>query len=252
MKKYLLILLMPVELALLYFASFLMSDVINNEIVQKYIVVSLLSNDPRNLFLTRISIGLISSVLSILGLIAFSRFRKIPLRECGFKTYRFKDTLRIVIIFLMSFMTVYVVIGSLTAQAGYYDWHLPYPMTLANNSMMLFYEFFISGLEELYYRAFVMLVLLYSWRRTIKSKTMLQNAVLAASTLIFTSRHIGIVFSPFRIIHILPVQLFIVTAMGFFFGYLFLKTKSIMGPYLAHGLTNGCIYLFLIALNLFM
>lgn len=54
---------------------------------------------------------------------------------------------------------------------------------------------------------------------------------------------------PFTITYLVPLQILVVVVMGFSFGYIFVKTKSLLGAYLAHGLSNFLITMFLLVLN---
>ena len=55
---------------------------------------------------------------------------------------------------------------------------------------------------------------------------------------------------PFTITYLVPLQILVVVVMGFSFGYIFVKSKSLLGGYLAHGISNFLITIFLLVLNL--
>lgn len=53
--------------------------------------------------------------------------------------------------------------------------------------------------------------------------------------------HINIAFNPLRVTHFSLLQQFSSLGFGIFYAFLFLRTRSILGPILAHNLLNTII-----------
>ena len=105
-------------------------------------------------------------------------------------------------------------------------------------------------MPEILFRALVMTPLLvYGKRAGLAEKP---TAFLAASiaTLIFMLAHIKIAFSPLRVTDFILLQQLSSLGFGIFYAFLFLRTRSILGPILAHNLLNAVIVI--VSLLLFL
>lgn len=91
--------------------------------------------------------------------------------------------------------------------------------------------------EEPLFRGFIiaLLVPIAEYVRVGKVKIPL---VAIASGLLFALAHIEYQVMPFRIVYIGVVQLCITFILGFFWSIMFLKTKSLLGPIIAHMCAN--------------
>jgi membrane protease YdiL (CAAX protease family) len=78
------------------------------------------------------------------------------------------------------------------------------------------------------------------------------NTIIAVvvSILIFMLGHVNIRFNPFRVENFNLLQQVTVFTFGGFYAYLFLRTRSLLGPMLAHNWLNGVIVLIGLGVNL--
>jgi len=118
----------------------------------------------------------------------------------------------------------------------------PFPLTARNFGGYFAFQIMLSGTsEEILFRALVMTPLLaYGKNSGLAEKP---NALLAGgiSTLIFMLAHINIALDPLRVTHFSILQQLTVLTFGAFYAFLFVKTRSILGPILAHNLLNAVI-----------
>jgi len=79
-----------------------------------------------------------------------------------------------------------------------------------------------------------------------------QNTIIAVvvSILIFMLAYVNFGFNPFKIYNFNLLQQITVITLGAFYAYLFLKTRSLVGPMLAHNWLNGVIVLIGLGVNL--
>lgn len=245
-KKMLYYTWIPVTVFLLFQVSYWINWLLDKYIVIPYIlpgtaihpyVASTLSNGLLN------SVAALLLLLLVMGWLYRKRLDELGLHWRGFGK-SFKTTL----LFTAGFMTVYVVFGSLAASRHAFEYRYPFPLSTSNLALWLFFEAFVSGLEELFYRCLVILLLLEWWKKLFPVQKHLHIAVVSASVLIFALRHIGVVFFPFTITYFSMLHLLVVSVMGTFLGIRFLQTRSFPVVYTAHGLINACIMGFLLVL----
>ncbi|WP_408609487.1 CPBP family glutamic-type intramembrane protease [Anaerocolumna sedimenticola] len=248
MRKYILVILLPIEIILFYLLSHQMSFHVMRFVV-KFLYPVFKHWDPENVYIVLSLNGIICAMISMFCIIVYCVVTKKNLKECGFNLINIKLSLRLVVLFLVVFMTLYVSIGTIAARNGLFDYKFHFQFNLKNYSGIFLFELFISGLEEVYFRGFLILVLLTLWKPIFKSQKYLYIALVLASTLVFTLRHIGMTLYPFEITYLVPLQLVVTTVMGLSCGYIFLRTKSLIGAYMAHSISNACIYIFLAVLN---
>ncbi len=243
------ILLVPVPIILLFFLNYYLGLLINNTIVVPFILPASKAFDPYNAYTSNLFISLGVASLSFLLIILTCFLTKKPLGTFGFNLNNFKYSLKFLGIFLFSFMGLYITFGSLAARYNLFDYTLPYPLNLSNITGAFLFQLLFSGLEEVFFRSFIITLLLMFWAPLFESQRKLEFSAVLASSFIFTMRHIGINFFPFEITYLVPLQLLVVTVMGISFGFIFVKSKSLLGAYLTHGLSNACIFVFLLVLN---
>ncbi len=79
------------------------------------------------------------------------------------------------------------------------------------------------------------------FRTFMKKETTANIVAIACSTVIFMLAHINFNLNPFVITHFSLAQQLTCLIFGTFYGWLLVKTKSVIGPMLAHNLLNGVI-----------
>ncbi len=248
MKKAALIVLIPIEVILLFLLSYFMSDVIGKQLVQPLIIPnfrSISSNITSLIFTGLINAFISFTLVALLGVVI-----KRSIKDLGYNINNFKFSIKANLIFLTVFMVLYIFIGTLLEINNVYHYTFPFSISTQNLITFLLFELLISGFEEIYFRGFVITLLFIVWRPIFKRQKMLEIAAVMASTFIFVLRHIGMTFAPFTITDLDPPHLLVVTVMGLYFGYIFVKTGSLLGSYLAHGISNFLIMIFFFVLNI--
>ncbi len=249
MKKVLFILLVPIEIAFLFFLSYFKNVFLNNNLVEAYLLPifrNILNSNIASLFLN----GIVNAIFGFIIIFFVGIGFKIPLKGFGFNMLNYKLSIKATIIFLSVFIPLYVFFGTIAAKHNLFSYTFSFPLNAYNFMFYSFFELFVSGLEEIYFRSFLITIFLVLWHPIFKSKRGLEIAAITASTLIFALRHVGMTMLPFTITYLVPLQILVVVVMGFSFGYIFVKSKSLLGGYLAHGISNFLITIFLLVLNL--
>jgi membrane protease YdiL (CAAX protease family) len=104
--------------------------------------------------------------------------------------------------------------------------------------------------EEILFRALVIITMLSVGKRAGYSDKASTIIAVVVSILIFMLGHVNIRINPFRVENFNLLQQVTVITFGGFYAYLFLKTKSLLGPMLAHNWLNGVIVLIGLLVNL--
>ncbi|MFQ3547425.1 MAG: CPBP family intramembrane glutamic endopeptidase [Termitinemataceae bacterium] len=129
----------------------------------------------------------------------------------------------------------------------------PFPITVQNFVTYFGFQILMSGTsEEVLFRSLVMVPLLLVGERGSMSSKTITIVVSSIATIIFMLAHINFTLFPFRITYFNPLQQLTVLIFGYFYAYLFIKTRSIIGPIVAHNLLNGVITVIGLMLFLFI
>lgn len=97
--------------------------------------------------------------------------------------------------------------------------------------------------EEPLYRSFVVLVLIKYWDNSFKFGKIIIPHISVISGFIFMTAHIGYnVYPSFTITHLDPLQLLFTFILGIVWSNIFVKTRSLLCPILAHSSANGIQY----------
>lgn len=215
------------------------------------IAQSLRSFDPDGSFLYISVHHIWQGVFALLAILLLARIFRIPLTQFGFNLNNWRYATRLVLLFSLFWFFLQGSIGALMMVFGDTSAAFHFPLTAWNFGGYFAFQILLSGTsEEILFRALVMTpLLLYGKRAGLTDKT---NALLAGgiATLIFMLAHINIAFDPLRVTPFNPLQQLTVFTFGSFYAYLFLKTRSLLGPILAHNLLNAVIVTIGLALYL--
>lgn len=184
-------------------------------------------------------------LFAFLAILLLGRIFRISLTDFGFNLNKWRYSVRLVLQFSLFWFFVQGVMGVLVVSSGGQSAllaFLDFPLTAWNVGGYLAFQFLLSGTsEEILFRALVMTPLLvYGKRVGLADKP---NALLAAgiATLIFMLAHIKIVFNPLQVANFNLLQQLASLGFGIFYAFLFLRTRSILGPILAHNLLNAVV-----------
>lgn len=181
-------------------------------------------------------------LFALIAILILARIIRIPLTQFGFNLNEWRSAVRVVLQFSLFWFFLQGSIGVLMMVFGDTSAAFHFPLTAWNFGGYFAFQILLSGTsEEILFRALVMTpLLLYGKRAGLPDKT---NALQAGgiATLIFMLAHMNIAFDPMRVTHFNPLQQLTVFTFGSFYAYLFVKTRSLLGPILAHNLLNAVI-----------
>jgi membrane protease YdiL (CAAX protease family) len=198
----------------------------------------------RDRFMIKVLHQLFQGLLAVLALKLLMRK---PFAELGFKCGNSVQGIKYIFYFLVLWTWVVVIfyIVSLHINPGFAQYILGYYQPDRENIIRtLSYEGTMTGLgEELLYRALVLLPLMKYWDRCVRiGRLEIPHAVLL-SGLIFAVGHIGFTFVPFQLVSIDYLQVTFNFILGIWWGMIFIKTKSLLWPVIAHNSSNFMMYL---------
>lgn len=171
-----------------------------------------------------------------------SRVLKLRLKDFGFSTSKFGYSLRTVLIFCAIWSVVQVIGTLCVAKIASVNGFFAFPLTFYNFLGYFLFEILFSGTsEEILFRALVIQLIIYLPGKFAGSAKVSNIAAVTSATIIFTLAHINFNLNPFQITYLNPLQLITCFLFGIFYGYLFIKTKSVIGPMIAHNMLNGVI-----------
>jgi len=203
---------------------------------------SLRAFDPHGSFLYISLHHILQGLFALLAILLLARIFRIPLTQFGFSLNEWRYAVRLVLQFSLFWFFLQGSIGVLMMVFGDSSAAFHFPLTAWNFGGYFAFQILLSGTsEEVLFRALVMTpLLLYGKRAGLADKT---NALLAGgiATLIFMLAHINVAFDPLRVTHFNLLQQLTVFTFGSFYAFLFIKTRSLLGPILAHNLLNAVI-----------
>jgi membrane protease YdiL (CAAX protease family) len=200
--------------------------------------------DPDDVYLY-ITIHHVAQLLITLGLmlVATIRWPSVTFRTFGFTTHDWQFSLKWVLLFSLAWSIVQFGVGYVLVKDGL-SADPGYPLTARNLGGMLAFQLLLSGTsEEIMFRGLIMTALIVGWRSVFPSRRALGWAATIGATLVFMFDHINFSLSPLAVTYFNPLQQGTALIFGLFYGVLFWKTQSLVGPILAHGLLNGIITL---------
>lgn len=198
--------------------------------------------DPDGSFLYITFHHLWQGLFALLIIQCLSHLYRIPLKDFGFNLNNWRYAVLLVLKFCLFWFVFQGTIGVLMMVFGDSSAAFHFPLTAGNFGGYFAFQILLSGTsEEILFRSLVMTPLLvFGTRSGLADK---QNAVTAAviATVIFMLAHINFAFNPLRVTHFHLLQQLTCLVFGSFYAFLFLRTRSIAGPILAHNLLNAVI-----------
>ena len=171
--------------------------------------------------------------------------------DFGFNINEWRFAIKRVLQFCAIWFGVQSVIAASMILSGITPVPFNFPLTSLNFVGYFLFQVLLSGTsEEVLFRAMVIFPMLYVGKRAgLSDKT---NTIIAVvvSIIIFMLAHVNFGFNPFRVTNFNFMQQLTVLTFGAFYAYLLIKTRSLVGPVLAHNWLNGVIILFGLLVNL--
>ncbi len=171
--------------------------------------------------------------------------------DFGFNTNDWRFALKRVLQFCAFWFVLQGSIAVIMMLTGSSPAPFHFPLTAGNFTGYFLFQVLLSGTsEEILFRALVIITMLSVGKHARYSDRANTIIAVVVSILIFMLGHVNIRFHPFRVDNFNLLQQVTVITFGAFYAYLFLKTKSLIGPMLAHNWLNGVIVLIGLGVNL--
>lgn len=175
-------------------------------------------------------------VLAVMGLVVattpmtFARF--------GFTTHDWRWSLRVVAVFAAVWTVIQLGVGWLVVSNGA-SAEPGFPLDRGSLVGRFVFELLLTGSsEEPLYRGLIMTGLIVGLAPALRARRSLAVAAIGGSTLAFMLDHINVDWSSLTITHVNGYQQATLLVFGIVYGLLFWRTRSLVGPIVAHGVLN--------------
>ncbi len=183
---------------------------------------------------------ILQMVFALIIIILLALFTKTSIQDWGFNLNNSRWSLRTVGKFCIGYAII-LPIGTIINQI-LLGWPnlLWFDLTWGDFFRTFAFSVTMPGIsEEIVFRAMVMGILSFAWEGKIMiGKVQISHANLIAAG-IFAFAHVYFTLDPFAIVYYNIMQLAFAFFLGLFYGVMFEKTKSLLGPILAHNASDG-------------
>ena len=182
---------------------------------------------------------LVQFILALFTILIFIKSRKDKtLSDSGFNLKNRKWSLKTVLNFSIGWILVTVILNLLFSFKN----QISFEPSAAKVVVSLFFDFVITPIsEETLFRGLIYSLLFIYFPGKFKiSKLSISYAVLI-STILFSIAHIGIDYQNLTIVYVDYLQLVFTFGLGLFYGWMREKSTSLLGPMIAHGISDGAI-----------
>lgn len=190
-------------------------------------------------------------VIFAIGIMLFPIWRK-SLSGFGINFKNREKTFLIIKKFTLGWIICTTVFTLITQYISGWPPLINFEMNFQNILSYLFFESVIVGIsEEIVFRGLIYGILstCFNKKITLKGLSISQAGIISA--LFFALAHIGINFFPFSITFFEPMQVFIAFALGIFYVVVLENTGSLLGPILAHNISDGWLSILYIFIKIF-
>ena len=200
--------------------------------------------DPDNCFMLLSIHHIIQAIITFALIFLIAKVMKLKLSDFGFNTNDFGFSFKKILVFSGVWFLIQLGASIYVAKTTSASVLLSYPLTTKNFIGNFLFEILLTGTsEEILFRSLTIPLTIYLLKTFIKSEKTVNIIAITMATLIFALAHVNYNLSPFMITRFNLPQLITCLIFGSFFGYLFVKTKSVLGPLIAHNAINGVITL---------
>ena len=162
------------------------------------------------------------------------------LAEWGFTIKNHRKTFEIILKFSIGWIICTTIFTLVTQWLSGWSPLLDFYFNWENILSYLIFESIIVGIsEEIVFRGLVYGVLTPHFNNKIKLPGFSISYAGVISAIFFSIAHIGFQIIPFSITSIAPMQVFVAFALGVFYAVVREKTGSLLGPILAHNISDG-------------
>jgi membrane protease YdiL (CAAX protease family) len=181
-------------------------------------------------------------VQAVTGIVLFRWLFKKGTKELGINTRNKNRSIR----FFLFFAGLWTAIIVLYLSATYFffpdGWAsltaVERPPTNTMIATLLFQSFFPGMGEEILFRGLIINVLAAGVFTNFRDNTASKLGIVILSSVYFAIAHIYFSLDPFRLTHIDYLQIVTALGCGSFYAIFYLKTRSLLAPFLAHNFAN--------------
>jgi membrane protease YdiL (CAAX protease family) len=177
-------------------------------------------------------------LLALITIFLISISLKNKVYSWGFNFNNWQWSLKIASVFAIVWFVISLILNLIFK----FPSQINYELTPHNIVSDLFFDFVLTGLsEEILFRGLIMGILLHTWKGNLNIGNFQVSTAGIITALLFALAHIGIDYESFTISNISPMQLIFAVGLGLFYAIMRDKTKSLLGPLIAHGVSDGLI-----------
>ncbi|ALO16799.1 CAAX amino terminal protease self- immunity [Salinivirga cyanobacteriivorans] len=182
---------------------------------------------------------LVQFALALLTILIFLRIRKDKsISDFGFNLKNRKWSLKTVLNFTIGWILITTIFNLIFTFKN----HVSFETNGLNIFTSLFFDFIITPIsEETLFRGLIFSLLLMFFPGKLRIGKFSVSYSVLLSTLFFSLAHIGIDYQNLTIIYIDFIQLVFTIGLGIFYAIMREKSQSLLGPMIAHGVSDGVI-----------
>jgi membrane protease YdiL (CAAX protease family) len=172
------------------------------------------------------------------------------LSEWGLNLKNYDKTKKIILKFSLGWIICTTIFTFVTQWLSGWPKLLEFYLNIDNILKYLIFETIIVGIsEEIVFRGLVYGTLSPYFSKKVKIGFSISYAGII-SALFFAIAHVGFQLFPFTITAFAPMQVFVAFALGLFYAVLREETGSLLGPILAHNISDGWLSILYIVIQL--
>lgn len=187
-------------------------------------------------------VGIFQQIFQIITAILLSKILlKKEISEIGLNFWNFRMSVKFFVLFAISILLIYIVYLNVTRLYFPQLWldmrFATKPSNLEISTKLLFQSIFPGLGEELLFRGFLVTLFITTSNPDL-TKFSNKFFVSILSAFFFAIAHIYFDLTSFQITHIDVSQLLLALFSGTCYSFMFIKTKSLVGPILSHNFAN--------------
>ena len=181
---------------------------------------------------------IVQMILALLTICLFVLIKKETFASFGFTLKNRKWSISVALKFAAGWILVVLIMNLIFTNPNTIDYELNFKNVLAD----LFFDFVVTGFsEEILFRGLIFSVIIFYIPGNLKIGKLTISYGVLISTLLFSLAHIGINYHTLSIESINYMQLVFTFGLGMFYAIMREKSGSLLGPVIAHGISDGSI-----------
>jgi len=181
---------------------------------------------------------IVQMILALLTISLFVLINKESFASFGFTLKNRKWSISVAMKFAAGWIFIVLLINLVFTNPG----TINYERNFSNIVTDLFFDFVVTGFsEEILFRGLIFSFILFYIPGNFQAGKLTVSKSALISTLLFSLAHIGINYNNFSIESINYIQLMYTFGLGMFYAIMREKSGSLLGPVIAHGISDGSI-----------